>query len=164
MVIGTMVISSTLSLEPSALGTPNTRTHREEKFVDSSGWSPRRSSRQISCEKWRESHGILGYPLVIWHNIMENHHFYMGKPIYKWAIFHSYVSLPEGKKLVCSIKLRTSDHEITWKSRDGTPSRRRRDWSLLPTRVVSSRRPVVFWVPLEASNVWRMGKYWDTLW
>ena len=39
---------------------------------------------------------FFGYPLVNVYITMENHHFQWVHPLFLWAIFNSYVKLPEG--------------------------------------------------------------------
>ena len=57
----------------------------------------------------------LGYPLVNIQKTMENHHAINGKTHYfDWAIFNSYVKLPEGKARgqILSQKKRSGFHHI----------------------------------------------------
>ena len=48
---------------------------------------------------------LRGYPLVICYIAMDNHHAIHGKIQYfNWAIFNSYVSLPEGRLVDCFLQ------------------------------------------------------------
>ena len=57
--------------------------------------------RSLCRETWKKVSSFFGcqsrYPLVNLQKTIENHHFFNGKIHYKWGIFYSYVSLPEGK-------------------------------------------------------------------
>ena len=51
---------------------------------------------ELTISMW-EHNDFVQYPLVNYHITMENHHFSGRTHYFDWAIFNSYVSLPEGK-------------------------------------------------------------------
>ena len=63
-------------------------------------------------EKPRENHGKMEvYPLVVTEAAIENHHFDRSI-LYKWSIFHSYVSVLEGQLVLPSLGQQMTSQDL----------------------------------------------------